>query len=148
LTNGVSAEIHAAPTLGSMLLARAARSPEALAFADATRQVTFGELAEAASALAGGLTRRGCFRAIASRSFLRPVSDSRAVLDAAAARGRHRGSSPPELVEQMAADLAGMLQEVAPEHRGDRLGHRRLVVGRRDGRRPDDVKTGTRGGIA
>jgi len=59
LTNGVSAEIHAAPTLGSMLLARAARSPEALAFADATRQVTFGELAEGASALSGGLTRRG-----------------------------------------------------------------------------------------
>jgi acyl-CoA synthetase (AMP-forming)/AMP-acid ligase II len=49
----------AAGTLDALLAARAAASPTALAFADDRRTVTFGDLAEAASAIAGGLARTG-----------------------------------------------------------------------------------------
>jgi fatty-acyl-CoA synthase len=48
-----------AQTLGSLLAARAAATPDVLAFADERRNVTFAELAQGAADLAGGLARLG-----------------------------------------------------------------------------------------
>lgn len=53
------AQVTRANTLGALLVARGAASPDALAFADEEREVTFGELAEAAAQLATQLARRG-----------------------------------------------------------------------------------------
>jgi long-chain-fatty-acid--[acyl-carrier-protein] ligase len=50
-------------TLGALLIERAGATPDSPAFADDARQVTFGELADAASRLAAGLARMDVRRA-------------------------------------------------------------------------------------
>jgi acyl-CoA synthetase (AMP-forming)/AMP-acid ligase II len=55
----VTAPAPAPPTLAALLAARAAATPDAPAFADTARQVTFGELADAAGGRAAGLARMG-----------------------------------------------------------------------------------------